>query len=420
VRLGQEVQEVLRRERLILALCAAAAFASAHCGAAPAETPARPSAPAADARVAPSWALSYGGPAADLVLTPEEQDLWARVLGNGSSACTADSRLAFAARQQAAALAGSRDSFAEGDVDRLRFNLLRLGATDYAASPLVAVLDDQGREALERLAARRASDFTHCGLGVGESDGRRVAVVVGVRRAVEFDAFPVRAEPGSRLLVRGRVVAGADAPLEPYLGLPDGSVLRLDAVRVSGRRFAFEVPLEARGRHDLEVLVDTGRGYETAALVPLFVGVTPDERPVIVADDAGAANGTDPKETLAMLVDAARRRAGAPPLVRDPRLDEAANAHCRDMVENRFFGHVSPSRGPLARRLAALGLDPRLMSENVARSGSVARLHHNLMQSPSHRVSIVDPSFTHLGLGLARDGNDLVATEIFVRWDRMR
>ncbi|MDD5309764.1 MAG: CAP domain-containing protein [Deltaproteobacteria bacterium] len=408
---------MLRRGRLIRVLCFAAALAAARCGAAPSATPARPEPSYAGTRKASSWTEAYGGPAPELVLTLEEQDLWARVLRDVARPCSADSRLTEAARQQALALSKSSVSFEDGGLDRLRFNLLRLGSTDYAVAPLVAVLDTGGREALGRLAARRASEWTHCGLGVGGNKERRVAVFAGVRRVVELDAFPVRSEPGSRLLVRGRVVADADAPLEPYLGLPDGSVQRLPAVRVSDRRFAFEVPLESKGRHDLEVLVDTGRGYETAALVPLFVGVAPDERPVIVADDVDAAPAGDPEAALGRLIDGARRRAGLHPLERDARLDEAAKAHCRDMVANRFFGHVSPSRGPLALRLSSLGLSPFRMAENVARSGSVTRLHHNLMESPSHRVNIVDPAFTHMGLGVGRDGNDLVATEIFVRWE---
>jgi uncharacterized protein YkwD len=38
------------------------------------------------------------------------------------------------------------------------------------------------------------------------------------------------------------------------------------------------------------------------------------------------------------------------------------------------------------------------------------------MESPSHRANILDPSLTHVGIGLARSAGELVVTQIFVSW----
>ena len=90
-----------------------------------------------------------------------------------------------------------------------------------------------------------------------------------------------------------------------------------------------------------------------------------------------------------------------------------ARDHSEEMARHGFFGHVSPYRGALARRLARDGLSPVRSAENVARSRSLLRIHRNLLRSPSHRVNALGSDFTHVGIGVARDGDDFIATEIF-------
>ncbi|HLF70506.1 MAG TPA: CAP domain-containing protein, partial [Actinomycetota bacterium] len=41
----------------------------------------------------------------------------------------------------------------------------------------------------------------------------------------------------------------------------------------------------------------------------------------------------------------------------------------------------------------------RLLGENVAMGGSVQRIHDLFMQSPSHRENVMEPRFTHVGIG---------------------
>jgi uncharacterized protein YkwD len=162
--------------------------------------------------------------------------------------------------------------------------------------------------------------------------------------------------------------------------------------------------------------VDTGRGPETTVLLPLYVGVEPEPGPVITLDAPAGADERQGIDVLTEAIDRARRGAGLAPLERDPRLDRIASLHSQDMVDRGYFGHRSPEGEVLADRLARAGLSPTNSAENVARSRSVARVHRNLMESPSHRLNIVDRQFTHVGIGVVRDGEDVVVTEIFARW----
>ena len=70
--------------------------------------------------------------------------------------------------------------------------------------------------------------------------------------------------------------------------------------------------------------------------------------------------------------------------------------------------------GDLARRLEAAGLGARVVGENVARASSIARAHRALHASPSHRLNLLHPRYTHAGFGVVTDDAGAVyACEVF-------
>jgi len=363
----------------------------------------------------------YGGPAPQAELHGAEQQLWSAAVGtNPSCRCAVDPRLVLTARRHAADLSSSTRPPSASDLEHLRFALRAVGGTDYALQPLVITNDDRGRASLAEFVLAHGDRWTHCGVGLSGAGEEQIAVWIGVERPIELGPLPLRPQVGVELEVVGRTLTGRPVPIEPYLGLPDGTVRKLEPRNgwsgVSGGRFAIAIPLEAAGRYDFELMVDTGRGPETAVLLPLYAGVEPEPGPLITLDAAPGASDRSAVDSLTELIARDRKRIGLEPLERDGRLDRIAASHSRDMVARSFFGHRSPDGDLLADRLQRAGLAPRSSAENVARSRSVTRVHRNLMESPSHRLSIVEPRFTHLGIGVARDGEDVVVTEIFVRW----
>ncbi|MFO8071774.1 MAG: CAP domain-containing protein [Polyangia bacterium] len=363
----------------------------------------------------PLRAEHYGGAAPAVDLRSREQDLWSELAGESDGcSCMIDPRLVLAARLHADDLSARDGGPRRGDIDHLRFQLETVGGTDYGVQSFVASPDAEGRAALERFVAKRGGEWTHCGVGAAAGTSDAVVVWIGVRRLLELDPIPVRSRVGARLRVGGGVLVDEPRRLLAYQGLPDGSVRRL-AVEGS-RRLEVTVELDRGGRHDLEILLDVGRGPEVAALLHLYAGVEPAVRPV-VTPDLGAGDGDLAlDERLASMLTAARRRSGLRPLRRDPRLDEIACEHCEAMTQLGFFGHVGPRGDDLAARLRSHDLLPQRSAENIARSSSVARAHRNLMASPSHRMHVLDRSFTHVGIGVARDGDEVVVTQVFARW----
>jgi uncharacterized protein YkwD len=117
-------------------------------------------------------------------------------------------------------------------------------------------------------------------------------------------------------------------------------------------------------------------------------------------------------------------------LVVHPVLTEIARAHSAEMRDRNYFSHDSPTpelRTTLERFLTRFRGEPSKLAENIARKqGTVWALseenirstHKALMESPGHRANILDPEFTHVGVGIAIDdrGNYWV-TELFMRMD---
>ncbi|MZF89158.1 CAP domain-containing protein [Streptomyces sp. SID5643] len=112
--------------------------------------------------------------------------------------------------------------------------------------------------------------------------------------------------------------------------------------------------------------------------------------------------------TAAAVVDLTNRertRAGLPPLAADPSLTTAAQAHSADMVARAFYAHTAPDGSRPWDRAAAAGSTRRTIGENIAcGQRSPADVVEGWMNSPGHRANILNPGFTHLGIGFAGGG----------------
>ena len=120
----------------------------------------------------------------------------------------------------------------------------------------------------------------------------------------------------------------------------------------------------------------------------------------------------------------ARRAKGLAPLSKDDELTKVARAYSDDMLVRRFFEHTTPDGVSFDERISnhyhhwvrfmgeniwsAFGYDPsntqKLAKEIVA----------DWMSSPGHRANLLDPDFTHLGVGVSARYHTIRATQEFV------
>lgn len=120
------------------------------------------------------------------------------------------------------------------------------------------------------------------------------------------------------------------------------------------------------------------------------------------------------EQQLLALANQARQQSGAPPLVLDPGLSQAARVHAQAMVEARSLSHQFTGEPSLPQRLAAttsLLLDQE--GENVALDYDAEHGHEHLMLSPPHRANLLNPAYNVVGLGVVRNGDRLYIVQDF-------
>lgn len=122
------------------------------------------------------------------------------------------------------------------------------------------------------------------------------------------------------------------------------------------------------------------------------------------------------KEMLVRL-NSDRKRQGLHALKWDPDLASIARYHSRDMKQNDFFGHTSPTTGNLDNRLVRAAYLAEVARENVAIAPNVQIGQDSLLQSPGHRANIYSQDVTHVGIGIvvgsSKEPGSLTITQVF-------
>jgi cysteine-rich secretory family protein/IPT/TIG domain-containing protein len=107
------------------------------------------------------------------------------------------------------------------------------------------------------------------------------------------------------------------------------------------------------------------------------------------------------------LVNQARGQAGLAPLTLDPQLTQSAQSFSEYMASANFYAHAGPDGStPLSRMNAAGFPGMGTWGENIAADYSDAdSVMQVWMASPGHRANILNPTFTHIGIGVAYNAN---------------
>ena len=118
------------------------------------------------------------------------------------------------------------------------------------------------------------------------------------------------------------------------------------------------------------------------------------------------------REQWLLLINKTRAEFGADPVTMRNDLNQLAQAHANDMKNRQFFGHVNPdNQTPSDRRIEAGITTP--VSENIAQDISIESAQFGLMRSAAHRVNILNPEWTVVGLGIAEEEGYLIVAQEF-------
>jgi len=106
------------------------------------------------------------------------------------------------------------------------------------------------------------------------------------------------------------------------------------------------------------------------------------------------------------LVNVERARSGLKPLTADWQLSRTARYKSRDMHDNRYFSHTSPTYGSPFEMMTSFGISYRAAGENIAMGQKTPEAVVSAwMNSPGHRANILNRSFGKIGVGYVADGN---------------
>ncbi|HHY18672.1 MAG TPA: hypothetical protein GX522_02130 [Firmicutes bacterium] len=114
---------------------------------------------------------------------------------------------------------------------------------------------------------------------------------------------------------------------------------------------------------------------------------------------------TSLEQTSLTLINRDRARYGIAPLKSDPYLNALAQKRAEEMIAKKRISHVLPTLGSPWTSLKQYNISYRTASENLqygARTPYEAHLY--LMQSFSHRTSILRRDFNNVGLAIVPNG----------------
>ncbi len=107
------------------------------------------------------------------------------------------------------------------------------------------------------------------------------------------------------------------------------------------------------------------------------------------------------EQLMVDMINQERIAAGVNPVQVDLRLASVGRAKANDMKVNNYFSHTSPTYGSPWAMMQQVGLTVKWAGENISGNKSVSGSMAALMLSPGHKANILDPRFTHVGVGIA-------------------
>ena len=355
----------------------------------------------------------------------------------------ADADLAAAAREYSEILAAGATPDAQ---EIVRQGLSERGVLDpfpyvfYGSAPpdRLPEIEMRLRAQLRRLPDAETRLYTNFGIGVHARTTRRFfkqhvewfVTVLLTQRALSFSPLPRDPRPGERFLFEGEVHAPFRDP-KILLTRPDGNTDVLDNFALEPRRFRTYVHFGSQaGEYQLEVMGRYDMGPRVLGLVSLDLraDAAPSHYGVLLA---AARQGTlepararpapasprsqrEAEVLLLTLLNRDRERAGVAPLVEHAALSAVARAHSAEMRDRGYFAHVSPHTGRLVERADKAGIPYRRIGENIAVGASVHEAQEALMRSPGHRMNLLDPQFTHVGVGVVFETDGQGRRRVFV------
>ncbi|WP_098743117.1 CAP domain-containing protein [Paenibacillus sp. EZ-K15] len=127
---------------------------------------------------------------------------------------------------------------------------------------------------------------------------------------------------------------------------------------------------------------------------------TPSTTPSQPSESAGTTEKSNFASEVVTLVNKERANAGLKPLTVHAKLTTVALDKAKDMSNNNYFSHTSPTHGSPFDMMKAYGISYGYAGENIAKGQRTPQeVMNSWMNSQGHRENILSPNFTKIGVG---------------------
>lgn len=129
---------------------------------------------------------------------------------------------------------------------------------------------------------------------------------------------------------------------------------------------------------------------------------------------AEAKNVSEFEQQVVTLVNEERAKEGLKPLELDTELSDVAREKSKDMMDKGYFDHTSPTYGSPFDMMKQFGIEYSSAGENIAKGQKTPEeVMEGWMNSDGHRKNIMNPDFTHIGVGFV-EGDSTYWTQMFI------
>lgn len=133
---------------------------------------------------------------------------------------------------------------------------------------------------------------------------------------------------------------------------------------------------------------------------PGMVLNVPSSRTSTGTSTSGSAAQSSYADQVVTLVNQQRAKAGLKPLAVDKSLAVMALDKAKDMYNNHYFDHTSPTYGSPFTMMKSYGISFTYAGENIAMGQKTPQEVMNAwMNSPGHKQNILSPNYTKIGVG---------------------
>ena len=256
--------------------------------------------------------------------------------------------------------------------------------------------------------------LTHIGIGIVHQlfPWRYWATVVYVKRITFLDEFPIYIQRAcSTQTLCWKLGENYSKPLVK-MTTPAGEV-KEQTVKFSAGVYKAEIPFRKQGKYIVEILANGPYGIEVANVLPVYVQVQKEKELIHRRYYSRDMDAKGLEKAMFELINRDRAGGNLKPLQFSSHLCKAARIHSSDMAESGKVVHDLPGCRNMNERLQDARLKVFKQGENIASGVNIEEAQENLMGSPGHRQIILDPDFSHVGVGIVEQKSLLYITQNF-------